>query len=202
MVSTSEPIPPAKAADAPLTFEAWGDLPEDDEGELVDGRLVEEEMPNIRHETIVIALSNVVLNWLGPDRGLIGGSSAKFRVTPRRGRRPDLYVYLPGSPLPAGDAKVVDSPPDVMVEIVSTSSRDQRRDRIEKLGEYEQFGVRYYWIVDPELRSFEILERGADGRYIHAVAITEGRLEAVPGCPGLVVDVDALWKAIDRLATP
>ena len=30
---------------AGLTLEAWADLDEDEEGELVDGRLVEEEMP-------------------------------------------------------------------------------------------------------------------------------------------------------------
>jgi hypothetical protein len=34
----------------PMSLEAWGDLPEDEPGELVDGLLVEEEMPNWIHE--------------------------------------------------------------------------------------------------------------------------------------------------------
>ena len=183
-----------------MTLEAWARLPEDDPGELVDGRLVEEEMATIIHDALVATLIMVLRAWLGAGRGLVGGSNAKFSVAKARGRKPDLYVYLPGSKLPSAHASVVDLPPDIMVEVVSTARTDQRRDRIEKLAEYERFGVRYYWLVDPDLRSFEILELGADGRYVHAVTVGDGRIDAVPGCDGLAIDVDALWAEVERLS--
>jgi Uma2 family endonuclease len=110
-----------------------------------------------------------------------------------------VFVYLPESRLPPGRASVIDVPPDIMVEVVSQRPRDQRRDRVEKLAEYSRFGVRYYWLVDTELRSFQILELGSDGRYVHAVDVTSGAIEPVPGCPGLTVDVDALWAEVERL---
>jgi Uma2 family endonuclease len=183
----------------PITFEDWGALEEDEEGELVDGVLVEEEVPTFVHEAIVALLVSLFQIWLGPGRGAVGGSEAKFRVSRQRGRKPDLFVYLPSSRLPPGRASVIDLPPDIMIEVVSQRPRDQRRDRVEKLSEYAQFGVRYYWLVDTELRSFQILELGSDGRYAHAVDVTSGRVDPAPGCPGLSVDVDALWAEVERL---
>lgn len=182
-----------------ITVEQWAELPDDDDGEFVDGHLVEEEMATIIHETIVSVLNALLRAWLGAGRGLVGGSNAKFKVAPRRGRKPDLYVYLPGSKLPRADAPLVELPPDVMVEVLSSARSDQRRDRIEKLAEYARFGVRFYWIVDPDLRSFEILELAADGRYAHAVAVSDGCIDTVPGCAGLTIDVDSLWAEVDRL---
>jgi Uma2 family endonuclease len=129
---------------------------------------------------------------------LVFGSEAKFAVSARRGRKPDLTMYLPGHPaLPRRGAVRV--PPDVAIEIVTPTPCDVRRDRVEKVDDYAAFGVRYYWIVDPEQQTFEILELGADGRYVRALGATGGTLAAVPGCEGLVVDIDELWREAEKL---
>jgi Uma2 family endonuclease len=90
-------------------------------------------------------------------------------------------------------------PPDIAVEVVSPSPRDERRDRIEKMDEYAAFGVRFYWILDPGLQSLEIFEL-VDGRYARAARATEGRMEWVPGCAGLTIDLDELWNDLSRRA--
>lgn len=151
-----------------LTLDEWADLPEDEEGELVDGILVEEEM---------------------------GGVA----VAPRRGRKPDVPAWFPGHP-PLPRHGLVRVPPDLVIEVISLRPRDHRRDRIEKAREYAAFGVRWYWLVDPEARTLEVLERGEDGRYTVALAASEGRIEIVPGCQGLTLDLDDLWAEIDDLA--
>lgn len=183
-----------------MTVAEWIALPEDEPGELVDGCLVEEEMPDLVHEIVVSWLVGTLKNWLGPRGGFVFASEAKFVVGARRGRKPDASMYLPGGAVPPGRG-AVRTPPDVVVEVLSPTARDARRDRVDKVGDYAAFGVRWYWLVDPERRVVEILERGADGRYVRAAGAAGGTL-AAPGCPGLELDVDALWAEVDRLGPP
>ena len=140
-----------------------------------------------------------VYSWVSARGGLVAGSEAKFGIRSDRGRKPDLTVYLPDSPKPPRRG-VIRVPPDIAVEVISPTPRDVRRDRVEKMDDYAAFGVRFYWIVDPEIRSLEIFELGRDGRYTRALGATEGMLSDVPGCPGLTVSLSDLWAEIDRLA--
>lgn len=181
-----------------MNLEQWAALPEDDDGELVDGYLVEEEVPDYVHELVVTWLAQKLRNWLEGRGGFVGGSDAKFAVRPRRGRKPDLTVYLPGT-VPPPARGLVRVPPDIAVEVVSPSPRDERRDRLEKPDDYAAFGVRFYWIVDPTFRTVEILELGPDGRYVRALAAATGSV-AIPGCAGLVLALDQLWSEVDRLS--
>jgi hypothetical protein len=68
--------------------------------------------------------------------------------------------------------------------------------RVETLRDYAAFGVAWTSVVDPELRTIEIHELGADGRYVVAAA-AEGVVEPVPGCDGLRLDIGDLWASID-----
>lgn len=49
-----------EAVHGELSLAEWFALPEDERGELVDGRLVEEEVPNYVHEILVILLGSLL----------------------------------------------------------------------------------------------------------------------------------------------
>jgi len=181
-----------------LSLDDWYALPEDEPGELVDGRLEEEEVSDYLHELLVILLGQALGNWIFPRGGLVAGSDAKFAVGSRRGRKPDLSVYLPGGQRPPARG-LIRVPPDIAIEIVSPTPRDGRRDRVEKMADYAAFGVAWYWLLDPQLRSLEILRLDLQGLYLHVLGASTGTLREIPGCEGLTLDLDALWTAIDNL---
>src|SRR5580700_6114352 len=124
-----EPAPPPE-----MTIEQWADMDEDEPGELVDGQLVEEEVPEFDHEDIVAWLVFHFFGWLLTHGGRVFASDGKYAVAAKRGRKPDVSVYLPGSPLPPARG-VVRAPPDIMIEIISRRPRDVRRDRVDKLAD-------------------------------------------------------------------
>jgi Uma2 family endonuclease len=200
MASAWPPVlePAATAAGRPLSTEEWVALDEDDEGELVDGFLTEEEVPDAVHELAIAWLIHTLRQWLS-GQGFVFGSELKVLTGRRTGRKPDVVVFLPGTAAPPKRGPIT-HPPDILVEIITPSPRDERRDRIEKMAEYARFGVRQYWLVDPALGSFEIFELTAAGLYQKLVGVTSGTIEQLPGCTGLRIDVDALWAELERLA--
>ena len=179
-----------------MSVDEWAALGEDISGELVNGALVEEELPDFIHEDVVAWLVVVLRAWLRPKGGWVAGSNSKLALSEDKGRSPDVIAYFPSRrPEPRGPIRL---PPDIAVEVVSRSPSDVRRDRVTKLGEYASFGISQYWIVDPQLRTFEILVLGEKGLYEHTLSRESGLLE-IPNCDGLTLDLDALWAEVDEL---
>jgi Uma2 family endonuclease len=179
-----------------MSLKEWAELDDDIEGELVDGVLEEEEMPTFLHEIIVTWLVGALRAWVRPRGGFVGGSEMKLAIAPRRGRKPDLAVFLRGGTPPLLDT-LIRIAPHVVAEVTSPRTRDARRDRIDNLGDYARSGVPYYWIADPQLRSLEIYQLGRDGRYTIALSASTGRVR-VPGCRGLTLDLSDLWHEVDE----
>lgn len=178
----------------PHTLDEWEALEEDDTREFVDGHFEEGEVPDLTHEVTISWLIVTLTAYFRPRGGIVVGSGLKFALNPRRGRMPDLAVFVSKLPNARG---LVRRPADIMFEVASPTPSDQRRDRIAKVQDYASFGAAQYWIVDPEMRAVEILTL-EDGRYVRAAQGADGQL-AVPGCPDLAIDLDALWAELDRL---
>lgn len=176
------------------SVEDWENLDEDDDRELVDGVLVESEMVDVVHETVVVGLLRALDVYFRPRGGAVYPAGLKFVVGARRGRIPDLSAF---ASLPDRRRGARRRPADVLVEVLSPAPRDHRRDRIAKVTDYASCGAPNYWIVDPAARTFECFQL-REGSYLRVAGASEGTL-TVPGFEGLVIDLDALWGEIDRL---
>lgn len=199
---TREPEPasgPRLLYGQPMSIEAWEEMDSDAPGELVDGRLEEEELADNPHEVMVSLLLFTLMSWGRPRGAMALSSEAKYALTKELGRKPDISVFFAATrKLPRRGANR--RPPDLMIEVLSPAPNHRRRDRIEKLHEYAAFHVAWYWIVDPEAFTLEVLRLGDDGHYVHALDAAKGTVE-VPGCEGLTLDLDALWRELNERLT-
>lgn len=175
----------------PYRWEDFLSLDEDDLRELIDGHLLELEVPTKIHEWIVTILVTMLTNWALPrNAGVALVSGYKVRIRHDRGVMPDVQFFRRGGrPLP--DRGLDRGAPDLAVEVVSPSSR--RWDRVVKLEWYGTIGTNEYWIVDPQKRTLERYVRAGDGTLLLASAHGGEQRFAPETFPDLEIELARLW---------
>jgi Uma2 family endonuclease len=106
------------------------------------------------------------------------------------GRSPDI-IFIATENLSRIKPTYLDGPADLVVEIISPESLE--RDRGTKFNEYEQGGVREYWLVDPMRRQAEFYQRGEDG-YFHNVPVGDDGIYRSAAMPGIWINAGWLWQ--------
>jgi Uma2 family endonuclease len=94
-----------------------------------------------------------------------------------------------------GDDGKLHSAPDLVVEVLSPGSTNQRRDREAKLKLYSRRGVLEYWIVDWLGQSIEVYRRQNTDLDLFATLIIGDLIES-PLLPGFSKQVDAVFAGI------
>jgi Uma2 family endonuclease len=177
----------------------WRDfisLDEDDTRELIDGQLVEVEVPTRVHEYIVATIIGLLWQWSQKHGGSAHASGYKLRVSAKGGVMPDVQFYRQGN-TPSDDETqgLEHGRPDLVVEVISESSR--RYDRIVKLRWYAQLKIPEYWIVDPSARTLErLILKG--GTYTLADGMVDDDVLRPKTFRGLTVPLAELWKPASR----
>ncbi len=176
----------------PVGWDEFVLLDEDDPRELVDGVLVEIEVPGFRHERTVGVLMIRLGAWVEVrNRGVVLPSGYKVRITDRRGVMPDVQ-FISKEKLPLLDENgLTRGAPDLVVEVISPSSHHY--DCVVKRDWYAAVGVAEYWIVDPEARTLERLVLGLDGRYATAAKLGDDAIFEPESFPGLSIALSDLW---------
>lgn len=171
-------------------WEDFLELGEDDLRELIDGELLEVEVPTKLHEWIVSFLIAELVVWSRVHGGLVLASGYKIRISDTRGVMPDVQFFRKGHEARGGDRGLESGAPDLVVEVVSPSSI--RYERVVKLRWYSQIGVPEYWIIDPEQGTIERLVLDGES-YRIAGALTEEDVLSPETFPGLSVNLKELF---------
>jgi Uma2 family endonuclease len=185
--------PARKVANRDVDWKRYVALPEDDRRELVDGVLLEVEVPTHWHEWIVAQLVFHLMLWARRRNLVVLGSGYKVRISNRRGAMPDVQVLTAEAFRDADPQGMSRGRPEIVVEVISPSSRGH--DRVRKLGWHASIGVPEYWIVDPEART---LERCVlDARVYDVRETAEGNVTFKPkGLRGLSIPMGEIWSKL------
>jgi Uma2 family endonuclease len=171
-------------------FLAWAD--EDTWAEWVDGEVVKLGPVSNRHQDLVGFLAILLRHFVEVhDSGIVLSAPFQMKTGPDLpGRAPDI-LFIERQHFDRLKDVYLDGPADLVVEIVSLDSR--ARDRGEKFYEYEQGGVREYWLLDPLRRQAEFYRLGPDGIY-RLVPIGEDGVFRSAVLDGLWLKVEWLWQ--------
>ncbi len=86
------PAPQRARASRRYTWDDFVALDESDPRELVDGQLMEVEVPTKWHESLVVLLAFHLHDWARSRKRRVLSSGYKVRVRADRGATPDLQV--------------------------------------------------------------------------------------------------------------
>ena len=158
--------------------------------EWVRGSVFEVEPTSDEHDETRSYLDRVIGYYATENEaGTVKGEQFAERLSEDLVRIPDIAFFKKDN---LGKIKPTfsDGGADLVIEIVSPSSRGQDRD--DKYFEYEAAGIEEYWIVDPARRRAEFY-RLREGAYEPVLPDTEGKVHSSV-LAGFFVRVEWLWN--------
>jgi Uma2 family endonuclease len=107
------------------------------------------------------------------------------------GRNPDVAVAVRNTPRDWRGRR----PPSLAFEVVSEGTEAHERDYVTKRAEYLAYGLREYWIVDPEAKTVTVLIR--DGDIWVEQVYRDDQQAASLVLPGFAIRLPELWPEIE-----
>lgn len=156
------------------------------------GKVVEKVTNNTQHNAIMgflFQLLNLFLDIKGVGKVILAGVPM-YLGDDKPAREPDLMVILNDN-LPNLKDKYFDGAVDIAVEIVSPGS--VTADRGAKFIEFEQAGVREYWLIDPIREEAVFYTLNDEGYYKRLQVGNDGNLTSRV-LAGFMLDPEILWR--------
>lgn len=167
-----------------MTYEEFADHVSDVHAEWADGEVIFFMPPLPLHQRLADLLSRLMALYVEAlNLGLVISAPLEMRIKPNGNAREPDVLFIAHANAARLDKRRLNGPADLVIEIISTESID--RDRGAKFYEYQEGGVREYWIIDPRpgKERIDVYALNAEGRYQAVLPDAEGRYQAtvLPG---------------------
>ena len=149
---------------------------------------------SIQHNRLQKFLSHVLNEFVEEHKlGEVFGEQVEMRLGAQR-YVPDVS-FVASEHLDRVKPTRIEGPADLVVEITSPDTAG--RDWGVKMRDYEQAGVREYWLVNPLVEQIQVYVLGGEGKYV-ALAPDETGAYRSTVLPGLHVLPRWLWPGADQ----
>jgi len=177
-----------------LTYEDYVRIPDDGRRhEIIDGEHYVTAAPFIPHQALSFELSARFRNYLRRRRvGRAFAAPTDVLLSEHDVVQPDL-LFVSKERTGIIDRKNVKGAPDLIVEILSESTRKYDGDL--KLDLYDRYDVLEYWIFDPERRNVQVYRRAAQGlRLLADLSAAAGDVLTSPLLPGFSLPLAEIFE--------
>jgi Uma2 family endonuclease len=155
--------------------------------ELSNGVLEVLPMPTTSHQLVVGFLYRLLLDFTAiAGLGMVVMAPLPIRLWRGKIREPDVLFSLQEHSEQIREEFW--SGADLVMEVVSGSGEDRRRDLVEKRREYARAGIAEYWIVDPREENITVLRLSAKRYIVHGI-FGKGEMASSHLLTGFTVDV-------------
>lgn len=169
-------------------------LPDDGKRyEIVDGELLTSKQPHANHQDICGEIYAEIRNWNKQSRLGKAYFAPGIVFAEDDDVAPDvMWISNERLAVALGEDGKFHAAPELVIEVLSPGSANERRDRKLKLDLYSRRGVSEYWIVSWQLRQIEVYRRKrAQLRFI-ATLLESDTLES-PLLPGFSCPIASLF---------
>ncbi|MCO4292483.1 Uma2 family endonuclease [Solitalea sp. MAHUQ-68] len=172
----------------------------DERLELIKGKIFKmSPAPNRVHQTLTGSIYVFLSNFLKHKPCKVFIAPFDIRL-PRKSKedkdiitvvQPDVCVVCDSEKI---DDKGVVGAPDIVVEVLSPGNN--AKELKNKYEVYEESGVKEYWIVSPQNKTFLIYTL-VDGLFQPSKLMTGGDVIITPVLPGFVLDLNELFEDLE-----
>ncbi len=166
-------------------------LPEDKRHEILDGEIYVVPAPKTKHQRVSRDLVYALLRHVREhDLGEILPAPFDVVLSDENVVQPDI-IFVRKERAHLIDEANLKGPPDLAVEILSPATRSKDAELKRKI--YSGFGIREYWLVDPDAETVEILLWSETG-YIAGGTRTKSDTLTSPLLPDLRLPLSEIFS--------
>ncbi|KUO76934.1 MAG: hypothetical protein APF81_24730 [Desulfosporosinus sp. BRH_c37] len=187
---------PLSKKERKYTYADYLAFPDDERWEIIDGVPYMQSVPTWQHQRISGELFRQISNYLLHKACEVFASPFDLCLLNEEVKdedvqnvyQPDLLVICDKSQLKGTGSFGV---PRLVIEVTSPSTA--KNDRLLKFNIYEKFGVKEFWIVEPDMKLVSVFILQDNNRYGRTELYTEKDQVKVSIFPDLVIDLNTVF---------